>query len=534
MTSDNLAAAHDESGRARSAGAARAGTGDASGHGAGEARLTISDLDVTFATDAGDVNAVNDLDLSVRPGEVLAIVGESGSGKTVTAKSILGLLAETATTGGAIVLSGTDVLTASPQKLRQMRGADVSMVFQEPSTALNPVFTVGWQIAEGLRAHNPKMSRKAMRARVVEAMEKVGIPNAEERHDYYPHQFSGGQKQRIVIAMALALGAELIVADEPTTALDVTVQAEILDLLRDLRDDMGTSIVLITHNMGVVADLADRVAVMYRGDLVETADVRTLFANPTHEYTRALLAAVPRLSVTEVPAADGAGASAGAAAGTASAPTRADAPAGASAEAAAAAPGADPAADVRPDVAPVVVARNLEIVYPGGFGKSDFTAVDGVSFEIRPGEVFGLVGESGSGKTTIGRAIAGLTRATGGSLTVFDHEMVGFREKAFRPVRKRIGFVFQDPAASFNPHLSIGECVAEPLAVHRPELSDQQRRRAALDLLEAVQLPQSYAARFPHELSGGQRQRASLARGIALDPELLIADEPTSALDVSV
>ncbi|MCX0277411.1 ABC transporter ATP-binding protein [Nocardia zapadnayensis] len=476
--------------------------------------MTISDLDVTFATDAGDVHAVNDLDLSVRPGEVLAIVGESGSGKTVTAKSILGLLPETATTGGAIVLSGTDVLTASPQKLRQMRGSDVSMVFQEPSTALNPVFTVGWQIAEGLRAHNPKMSRKAMRARVVEAMENVGIPNAEERHDYYPHQFSGGQKQRIVIAMALALGAELIVADEPTTALDVTVQAEILDLLRDLRDDMGTSIVLITHNMGVVADLADRVAVMYRGDLVETADVRTLFANPTHEYTRGLLAAVPRLSVTEVPVAEAA--------------------TGASAGAAAAAPGADPAADVRPDIAPVVVARDLEIVYPGGFGKSDFAAVDGVSFEIRPGEVFGLVGESGSGKTTIGRAIAGLTRATGGSLTVFDHEMVGFREKAFRPVRKRIGFVFQDPAASFNPHLSIGECVAEPLAVHRPELGDQQRRRAALDLLEAVQLPQSYAARFPHELSGGQRQRASLARGIALDPELLIADEPTSALDVSV
>ncbi|MEV0985389.1 ABC transporter ATP-binding protein, partial [Brevibacterium sp. NPDC049920] len=449
--------------------------------------------------------------------------------------AILGLLPETATTDGAILLSGRNVLTASEQKLRQMRGSDVSMVFQEPSTALNPVYTVGWQIAEGLRAHNPKMSRKAMRARVVEAMENVGIPNAEERHDYYPHQFSGGQKQRIVIAMALALGARLIVADEPTTALDVTVQAEILDLLRDLRDDMGTSIVLITHNMGVVADLADRVAVMYRGDLVETADVRTLFANPTHEYTRALLAAVPRLSVTEVPVAEAAtGASAGAAAGTASDPARADAPAGASAGAAAAAPGADPAADVRPDIAPVVVARDLEIVYPGGFGKSDFTAVDGVSFEIRPGEVFGLVGESGSGKTTIGRAIAGLTRATGGSLTVFDHEMVGFREKTFRPVRKRIGFVFQDPAASFNPHLSIGECVAEPLAVHRPELGDQQRRRAALDLLEAVQLPQSYAARFPHELSGGQRQRASLARGIALDPELLIADEPTSALDVSV
>jgi peptide/nickel transport system ATP-binding protein len=412
--------------------------------------------------------------------------------------AILGLLPETATTDGAILLSGTDVLTASPQKLRHMRGSDVSMVFQEPSTALNPVYPVGWQIAEGLRAHNPKMGKKAMRARVVEAMEKVGIPNASERHDYYPHQFSGGQKQRIVIAMALALGAKLIVADEPTTALDVTVQAEILDLLRDLRDRMDTAIVLITHNMGVVADLADRVAVMYRGDLVETSDVRTLFASPSHAYTRSLLAAVPRLSTTEIAAQ----------------------PATASAE--------------RPAGEPVVVANGLEIVYPGGFGKDDFRAVDRVSFEIRPGEVFGLVGESGSGKTTIGRAIAGLTRATGGSLSVFGHEMVGFKEKKFRPVRKRIGFVFQDPAASFNPHLSIGECVAEPLHVHRPELSDADRKQATYELLEAVQLPRDYAARFPHELSGGQRQRASLARGIALDPELLIADEPTSALDVSV
>ncbi|GAA4283390.1 ABC transporter ATP-binding protein [Brevibacterium daeguense] len=496
--------------------------------------LSIRDLDVTFATDAGDVHAVNDLSLEVAPGEVLAIVGESGSGKTVTAKSILGLLPETATTDGAILLSGRDVLTASDQQLQQMRGSDVSMVFQEPSTALNPVYTVGWQIAEGLRAHNPRLGKKELRARVVEAMENVGIPNAAERHDYYPHQFSGGQKQRIVIAMALALGARLIVADEPTTALDVTVQAEILDLLRDLRDRMDTAIVLITHNMGVVADLADRVAVMYRGDLVETAAVRTLFANPSHEYTRSLLAAVPRLSTTEIvaeadaapeaPAASEASAGSGVAVAVSESPAPeapvAARPAAASAE--------------RPAGEPIVVVNALEIVYPGGFGKDDFRAVDRVSFEIRPGEVFGLVGESGSGKTTIGRAIAGLTRATGGSLSVFGHEMVGFKEKKFKPVRKRIGFVFQDPAASFNPHLSIGECVAEPLHVHRPELSDADRKQATYELLEAVQLPRDYAARFPHELSGGQRQRASLARGIALDPELLIADEPTSALDVSV
>ncbi|GAA1365059.1 dipeptide ABC transporter ATP-binding protein [Brevibacterium luteolum] len=501
-----------------------------------EPLLSIEDLDITFATDGGDVHAVNDLSLAVAPGEVLAIVGESGSGKTVTAKSILRLLPETATVGGAIIVSGDNVVTASREQLRELRGRSASMVFQEPSTALNPVFTVGWQIAEGLRVHNPKMGRKELRARVVEAMEKVGIPNASERCDYYPHQFSGGQKQRIVIAMALALGAKLIIADEPTTALDVTVQAEILDLLRDLRDEMDTAIVLITHNMGVVADLADRVAVMYRGDLVETADVQTLFADPREEYTRSLLAAVPRLTSVSEREAGGLGAEAGAGeatgasgAGSAGAATTSGEAAGASGTAT----GAE-AGRTGPDAAPIVVARDLEIVYPGGIGKPDFTAVDGVSFEIRPGEVFGMVGESGSGKTTIGRAIAGLTKATGGSLTVFGHEMVGFKERKFKPLRKRIGFVFQDPAASFNPHLSIGECVAEPIAVHQPDMSAHDRRQRTRELLEAVQLPEAYAQRYPHELSGGQRQRASLARGIALNPELLIADEPTSALDVSV
>ncbi len=513
-------------------GAGKASTASGTGR---EPLLSIEDLDITFATDGGDVHAVNDLSLAVAPGEVLAIVGESGSGKTVTAKSILRLLPETATVGGAIVVSGDNVVTASRKQLRELRGRSASMVFQEPSTALNPVFTVGWQIAEGLRVHNPKMNRKELRARVVEAMEKVGIPNASERYDYYPHQFSGGQKQRIVIAMALALGAKLIIADEPTTALDVTVQAEILDLLRDLRDEMDTAIVLITHNMGVVADLADRVAVMYRGDLVETADVQTLFADPREEYTRSLLAAVPRLTSVSEREAGGldAGAGAGEATGASGAGSARVTTTSGTATASGTATGPE-AGRTRPDAAPIVVARNLEIVYPGGIGKPDFTAVDGVSFEIRPGEVFGMVGESGSGKTTIGRAIAGLTKATGGSLTVFGHEMVGFKERKFKPLRKRIGFVFQDPAASFNPHLSIGECVAEPIAVHQPDMSAHDRRQRTRELLEAVQLPEAYAERYPHELSGGQRQRASLARGIALNPELLIADEPTSALDVSV
>jgi len=460
--------------------------------------LDIKNLEVTFATDGGDVLAVNDVSLSVRAGEVLAIVGESGSGKTVTAKTILGLLPETAVTRGAVLLGANNVIELSPQRLRAIRGVDVAMVFQEPSTALNPVHTVGWQIAEGLRAHG-KYTRRQARAKAIEILGKVGIPDPKERVDYYPHQFSGGQKQRVVIAMALVLEPGLIVADEPTTALDVTVQAEILDLLRRVRDDFGTAIVLITHNMGVVADLADRVAVMFNGKLVEEAPTKELFANPTDPYTQKLLAAVPRIGT-------------GAARATERAMVRAS----------------------EPDVAPVVVAKNLVIEYAGSLGGRSFRAVDNVSFSISPGEVLGLVGESGSGKTTIGRAIGGLTKVTGGSLQVLGHEMLGVKERSFKPVRGEIGFVFQDPASSFNPLLTISQAVAEPLIVHKRVSDVASARKRVNELLEAVQLPKSFADRFPHELSGGQRQRASLARSLALQPSLLIADEPTSALDVSV
>ena len=467
--------------------------------------VTITDLGVSFATDAGAVKAVDGVSLTVAPGEVLAIVGESGSGKTVTAKTILGLLPETATARGAVILSSKDgssennVLAITKAKLRQVRGTDVSMVFQEPSTALNPVYTVGWQIAEGIRAHG-KFSRAEAKAKAIEILGRVGIPDPETRVNYYPHQFSGGQKQRVVIAMALVLDPGLIVADEPTTALDVTVQAEILDLLRRCRDEFGTAIVLITHNMGVVADLADRVAVMYEGKVVEEADAETLFTTPKHEYTKRLLAAVPHVGQ-----------------GTARAVARVEARESSWAM-----------------QTPVVVADNLRIEYPGRLGRGGFVAVDGVSFVIRPGEVLGLVGESGSGKTTIGRAIGGLTRVTGGSLTVLGHEMNGFKERKFKKVRGDIGFVFQDPASSFNPLLTIAECVAEPLVVHGRAASPGAARARVNELLEAVQLPRVYGDRYPHELSGGQRQRASLARALALEPTLLIADEPTSALDVSV
>ncbi|UIN29290.1 dipeptide ABC transporter ATP-binding protein [Microbacterium binotii] len=463
----------------------------------------IDDLRVTFATDGDPVVAVDGISLAAHAGEVLAIVGESGSGKTVTANTLLGLLPETATTSGAVVIQGrdsgeTDIVHASASQLRAVRGRDAAMVFQEPSTALNPVFTVGWQIAEGIRAHE-RVTRAEARRRSVEILRKVGIPEPEKRVDDYPHQFSGGQKQRVVIAMALVLNAGLIIADEPTTALDVTVQAEILELLRACRDEFGATIVLITHNMGVVADLADRVVVMYRGEIVEQAPVRELFAAPQQSYTRELLAAVPHV---------GAGKSAA----------------------------QDPAtpAPTEPPAGSLVVARDLHIAYPGRFGRTGVVAVRGVDFWIGPGEVLGLVGESGSGKTTISRAIVGLTSVADGSLQVLGTEMRDVRPRALTALRPQVGFVFQDPATSFNPLLTIAECIAEPLVVHKRVRSAAQARKRVDELLDAVRLPAAYGDRFPHELSGGQRQRASLARALALDPKLLIADEPTSALDVSV
>ncbi|MCE4025991.1 ABC transporter ATP-binding protein [Microbacterium sp. Au-Mic1] len=466
-------------------------------------------LKVRFATDGEPVDAVKGIDIQAHAGEVLAIVGESGSGKTVTANALLGLLPETATMSGAVIVRGrggeTDVVHASAAKLRAMRGRDAAMVFQEPSTALNPVYTVGWQIAEGLRAHHDgRLSKKEARVKAIEILRKVGIPDPDRRVDEFPHQFSGGQKQRIVIAMALVLNAGLIIADEPTTALDVTVQAEILELLRACRDEFGATIVLITHNMGVVADLADRVVVMLRGDIVEQAPVRELFANPQQDYTRELLAAVPHVGQGK----------------SALEPVALTSPAPA-------------AADEAPDGS-LIVARACEIGYPGRFGRGGVVAVKGVDFHVGPGEVVGLVGESGSGKTTIGRAVVGLTTVVGGSLRVLGQEMNGVKQRQLAPLRPEIGFVFQDPATSFNPLLSIAECIAEPLVVHGKASSVAAARARVDELLDAVRLPTNFGDRFPHELSGGQRQRASLARALALDPKLLIADEPTSALDVSV
>jgi len=467
----------------------------------------IKDLSVSFMTDAGSIKAVENVNFTIPRKTVVGVVGESGSGKSVTARSIIKLLPETATTSGAVYLSrrdgsdGLDVLSLSGEQLRDMRGSEAAMVFQEPNSVLNPVYTIGWQIEEGLRAHGLK-DRKKLRAKAVDILNKVGIPDAETRVDYYPHQFSGGQKQRIVIAMALVLNPGLILADEPTTALDVTVQAEILDLLRLARDEFDASVLIITHNMGVIADIADQVVVMYRGHVVEQGTVEQVFYDPKNDYTKRLLGAVPRvgqkLVVRDL---DGRV--------------------------------IERRFDWREQ--PVAVeAKGLTITYPGHLMQPDFKAVDGVDFTIHRSEVLGLVGESGSGKSTTGRAIAGLQKVSGGSLNVLGVEMNGVRERDFKPKRADIGFVFQDPGSSFNPLMTIAENVAEPLIVHRKYGSVAEARDYVGDLLEMVQLPRAYMNRFPHELSGGQRQRASLARGLALKPSLLIADEPTSALDVSV
>ena len=521
------------------------------------AALSITSLSVTFSTDAGTVDAVRDVSYEVFPGEVLAIVGESGSGKSVSSRTAIGLLPHTAQVRGTVTVGAHAITALSDKQLTAIRGGEISMVFQEPGAALDPLFTVGFQIAEAVRAHT-NTSRRAAKARAVELLRTVGLPDPEHRVDFYPHQLSGGQKQRVMIAIAIACEPKVIIADEPTTALDVTVQAEILELLRDLRDRIGSAVVLITHNMGVVADLADRVVVMRSGLVVETAPVDELFAAPQEQYTRDLLAAVPHLGAGLEPTAEPVSPIApqvDSMAARPQAPEHADdsvsGPAGVESlpveqGVAGEAPGAGSvaagggavaegvgAAEVRTVSETVLEVRDLVVEFPGSLGRTAFRAVDAVTFGIARGETLGLVGESGSGKTTIGRCVAALQRPSSGVIRVQGQELTGLSERKLRPVRKRLGFVFQDPATSLNPRLTVGQCVAEPLVVHRAAGGARLRSRVR-EILDAVQLPEGTEKRYPHELSGGQRQRASLARALVLNPDLLIADEPTSALDVSV
>jgi peptide/nickel transport system ATP-binding protein len=458
-----------------------------------DALLVADSVSISFDTPGGVVEVTRDISFSVGAGETVALVGESGSGKTVTAMSVLDLLPPTASRAGSIRYRGEELFTASPERIRRLRGGPISMIFQEPMTAFNPVYTVGRQISDAIRAHRP-MSRSAAWEEATRLLADVGIPEPKRRVRSYPHQLSGGQRQRAMIAMAIANDPDLLIADEPTTALDVTVQAEILALLRKLQRDRGMGILLITHDMGVVAEMADSVVVMEKGDVVEKADVFELFAAPARPYTQALLAAVPQVG----------------SAGTS--------------ETAAPTSSAQPALEL----------GGLSVRYPGSFLKKGFLAVEDVSLTIPQGEVLALVGESGSGKSTIGKAVVGLVPSEAGSIHIAGQDARKASAKERRVLRRSYAMVFQDPASSLNPRQTVGESIAEPFIVHRPNMSRRDRNERVGELLERVELPRAWHARFPHELSGGQRQRIGIARALALEPALLIADEPTSALDVSV
>ena len=501
--------------------------------------LCLREFGVTFPAQGGeDVVASQQINLDLIKGQVLALVGESGSGKSVTAMGALGLLSANALVSGSAVLDccrqNQELVGAAREILDQTRGEHVGVIFQEPTTALDPLFTIGDQIAEAIAIHGEgkgkrttARQRRAVRTQVLNALSRAGLGGdqreTERIADSYPHQLSGGQLQRACIALATANNPSVLIADEPTTALDVTVQAEILDLLRQLASE-GVAVLLITHDMGVVADVADAVAVMRHGRIIERGDVRTIFASPSHDYTRQLLAAVPRLNSLRSGAGSGAD-------------TGADVSGAGLAKVAAV--NSDDAASEGDGVAfrvgdraqPLVHIENLDVVYRNG--RRQVHAVRGVSFDIARGQVLGLVGESGSGKSTIAGTLTGLVPIHSGSVQVDGLEVAGASGRKLRGVRSQTGIVFQNPASSLNPRRSVGASIGQPLQLHT-DLTNAQRRQRVNELLEAVRLPASMAQRYPHEMSGGQRQRVAIARALALQPQLLIADEPTSALDVSV
>jgi peptide/nickel transport system ATP-binding protein len=453
--------------------------------------LEVKDFCVDFWVDGTWYPAAIDMNFNLEPGRVLAIVGESGSGKSTTAMGLMDLLATNARRSGSIKVKGTEMLGARESLLRKYRGKEVAYIFQEPMTALNPVYTIGFQIVETLRTHFD-MGPKTARTRAVELLSMVEIPNPEQSFDKYPHQLSGGQRQRAMIAQALACNPGLLIADEPTTALDVTIQAEILDLMRGLKSKLNSAILLITHDMGVVADMADEILVMKDGLTVEHGTSDQIFNRPGHPYTKELLAAVPKLGKS-----------------------------------------AKRVLKVEKGAAPVMRMENVTIEYPKRGRIPAFTAVKDFTLEIFPGEIVGLVGESGSGKTTVGRAAIGLLPVKSGKLEIVGKDITRATQKELFPIRRHTGIVFQDPASSLNPRLPIGESIGEPIFLAQLAKGEELNKRVE-DLLEQVELPRSYRNRFPHELSGGQRQRVGIARALALTPDLLIADEPTSALDVSV
>jgi peptide/nickel transport system ATP-binding protein len=457
--------------------------------------LEVTGLDVDFWVDGQWYPAAVDLEYDVKAGEILAIVGESGSGKSSSSMALLGLTPPNGRVAGSAKLLGRELIGMSGSALRRVRGRDIAVIFQEPMTALNPVYSIGFQIVETLRTHFD-MSPSEAKARAIELLDLVEMPTPELTFDKYPHQLSGGQRQRAMIAMSVSCDPKLLIADEPTTALDVTVQAEILELLRNLRDRLDSAIVLITHDMGVVADLADKVIVMKDGRIVESGSVEQIFHAPTETYTQQLLASVPHLRLE----------------GEVSTALQTDMEGG---------------------VQPYLSFRNVAIEYPKRGRIPAFRAAENIDIDVYPGEIVGLVGESGSGKTTLGRAAVGLLPVAEGELLVGGQNLAAMSSRQLRAARKEIGIVFQDPGSSLNPRFPIGQSIGEPLMLATGTKGDKLDRIVE-SLLDQVELPRSFRNRYPHELSGGQRQRVGIARALALRPKLLVADEPTSALDVSV
>ncbi|WP_105566580.1 ABC transporter ATP-binding protein [Microbacterium halophytorum] len=479
--------------------------------------LSVDDLSVTFPSEFGTVEAVQNLSYEVRKGEALAIVGESGSGKSVSSLAVMGLLPGTASVSGSIRMLGNDMFALNDAQLSKLRGNAISMVFQDPLSALTPVFAVGKQIAEVVRIHHPGVSQAKADKRAVELLDAVGIPEPARRAKQYPHEFSGGMRQRAMIAMAIANEPELIIADEPTTALDVTIQAQVMDLLKSAQEMIGAATVLITHDMGVVAGFADRVLVMKDSRMVETGSVDDIFYRPQEAYTQGLLAAVPRVDQDAEHASKS----------LAGAALR---------EVAKIAESADlPPRDERK---PVLEVEGLERIFPITKGAivrrrvGEQRAVDGVTFDIREGECLALVGESGSGKTTTLLEIMQLRPPQAGSIRIGGQDTAKLTRAQRRGLRSDVSIVFQDPMAALDPRMPIGDILREPMRVQG---YDAKRMDERVDwLLEAVGLLPEHAARFPAEFSGGQRQRVGVARALACEPKLIVLDEPTSALDVTV
>ena len=504
--------------------------------------LQVNNLSISFSSEGGIIPAVKDISFTVAAGEIVAIVGESGSGKSVTSLSLMQLLPKQAMVKGELLLTrknqpATDILKITEREMNAIRGKDMAMIFQEPMTSLNPVFTCGYQVMEAIQLHQ-HLPAAAAKEKTIALFEKVQLPNPAEMMGRYPHQLSGGQKQRVMIAMAISCNPALLIADEPTTALDVTVQKTILELVKDLQLQLGMGVILITHDLGLVADIADKVLVMYKGEIVEQGITKEVLQNPRHQYTKALMACRPamhgrgeRLPVVSdflaspMPPLSGGG-------------SESVLPEKVLLQGAAILhqPNTENS-QLKTEV--ILQVEHLKIYYPGKktlFGKTPeaFKAVDDVSFTVSKGETVGLVGESGCGKTTLGRAILHLIPATSGNIILNGVNLAGLKKSQMQPIRKNLQIVFQDPYGSLNPRLTIGAAIQEPMKVHAILNSNLARKDKVVELLEKVNLRPEHFNRYPHEFSGGQRQRICIARALALNPSFLIFDESVSALDVSV